>query len=136
MNPQRATRLIQFVGTLAGIFGVIYVGSAFLVAFPANVPGLNPVWVHVFRGFTLLLGLYLLWVCYLVWFQFTPKAVRQVCGLAAFSLVAAISSAMGTQWFANSFWMPFAFLGIQAAIYYGYRRSTRYLNEILFPDQH
>ena len=42
-------------------------------------------WVMVTTGFLFIfLGLYLLYVGYLIWWRFSPLAIRHICGVIAF----------------------------------------------------
>ena len=139
--------LLRTAGTLIGFTGgAMSFGLLFGIAagFHDKLTKLDQdVWM---LGFVLLIaifaaamGLWALRVAYLIWFRFSPKAVRYVCGTLAFG--AAIH-----RWHplerdtpidfhgAPILWQPIAGCLCLIALYYGYRIATRYLNRLFFPE--
>jgi hypothetical protein len=135
MTQSVAKILLRVIGTLAGLLGALM-----LVVTPF-------MFLRVYAGKSIavvLLGLfpfvvagYFLFAAYLVWFRFSPRAVRHICGTFGFFLlmfatrfvttppapVAPASAPLGA----------IAFLSFMIAVYFGYRIASRYLIRLLFP---
>ena len=88
MKTTTAILLFRVSGLLTALLGI-----ANLCCAPAFLTDKNSAMVML--GFLFIfLGLYLLYVGYLTWRRFSPLAIRHVCGVIAFYLLAGVQIAM------------------------------------------
>ena len=124
--------LLRTVGTLAGLFGLATLLSVLPPvlwnlgdrSFPELLASL------AFCLFVLLLGAYLVFVSYLVWFRFSPRAVRNVCGLLGLYAFSRLSDWIDLP--DDDPLMPPSFLGALLGICLAYLLVSRLLNRFLF----
>jgi nitrate/nitrite transporter NarK len=85
-----------------------------------------------FAVFALALAVYCIYVAYLVWFRFSPLAVRHICGAVGVYILTLLWDVFKRSRDAD--WMPFAFLGSFFVIYIVYRVASHRLSRWLFPE--
>ncbi len=132
MTPTLGKILMRVVGTLSGLFGLMLlcVGPFMLYHAITKHDGL----MIGFTIFPLVLALYFLYVAYLVWFKFSPLAVRHVCGILAFyALMLMTNLFRPNRPSSENPWLAFVFLGGLVIVYFIYGATTRYFNRLLFP---
>ncbi len=132
--------LIRVVGTIAGIVGVTDLWVSLVIFRPA-ITSDGPWTIRSLMEFSLqllmlLIGPYLVWVGYLVWFRFSPLAVRHACGFLGYLFWGALI------WGAllyrisepTSPWLALAGLGSLVFVCWAYRAGSRYLIRLLFSE--
>jgi len=121
--------LIRLVGSISGVvgLGMFYVSLMLFARGSVNTPKV------IFSIILALFGAYFLWVCFCVWFRFSPIAVRHVCGLLGYFLLGEFVHVFYAGKGHAQPWVPFVFFGLLAFIFWSYRVLGRYLNRILFP---
>jgi hypothetical protein len=132
MTRSIAKIAIRVVGTLAGLTGI---GMVFVLPMLARVSlaELSP-WMLLLSMLPLAVIIYFIWVGYLVWFRFSPLAVRHTCGAVAFHLLGLVTNALAaipqplTPWRALVFWSSLV------AVYIMYRVASDRLNRRIFPE--
>jgi hypothetical protein len=82
MNQTIATILIRIVGTLAGLLGACMLCVTPFMFYGAFAS--EHFWILLVGLFPFVVGIYFLYVAYLVWFRFSANAVRHVCGMLGF----------------------------------------------------
>ena len=130
MSLNIAKILMRVVGTLAGLLGLgMLCITPFLIyhAVAEQMGGMI-----FFVVLPLPVAAYFIYAAYLVWFRFSPVAVRHVCGALGFYTLTLFPKAF--EQFRDAEWMPFAFLGCLFAVYVAYRVVSRYLSRWLFPE--
>jgi hypothetical protein len=135
MNRRVAVFVVRAIGTLGGLLGasMLYVACERVVSAPADV---NPwIWYTFFVGLQLVIALFFIWVAYLIWFRFSPRAIQQVCGLLAFLLVGLVMTLFPATDQANAGSRSLIYLGSIAFALLGYRMLSRYLNKVIFVRQ-
>lgn len=117
---------VRILGTLAGLLGV---SSLWFTQFMwPDEADEHIVLKRVLAVFVTLVAIYLLYVAYLVWWKYSPLAVRH--------LVAVLSLYLWTKIPATEDRTPASGLIILssfAAMYVAYRLASYYLNRLLFP---
>jgi len=120
------------VGTLAGLFGL------FMLLLPILLILLVPKELAsclVLIPLALPVSGFCLWVAYLVWFRFSPLAVRHVCYLIGFSPYFTVMNRFQTPAELHAHpWLPVVFLAGLAGIYYLCRMIGNYLSLFIFPE--
>ena len=101
MKTKTAIIVFRASGLLTALLGL----ANLCYCAPVFLTGEN--WVIVMMGFLfVVLGLYLLYVGYLTWRRFSPLAIRHICGVIAFYLLASVQIAMdhlnSPQWLTES----------------------------------
>jgi len=83
---------LRVLGSLAAVLGLSMLG--FSLVFLSPITSMKPdlAFSVVVGAIQILLGLYLSYVGYLVWFRLSPHAVRHVLGTLAFVLLGALGS--------------------------------------------
>jgi len=132
MNQTFLKVVLRVIGTLSGVAGVaaLFFASYVLVRAELDVNG----WRLALNLFSLLLGSYLVYVGYLVWFRLSPLAVRHVCGLLGMYVFSLAMKLVDVRSDPSSPWASVAFLGCLFGVYFGYKAVSRWLSRQLFPD--
>ena len=124
---------VRVVGTLAGLAGLSGLFFALLMLYLG---------IHerdaerIANGvFLLALAAYYLYTAYLVWFRFSPLAVRHVCGaLCLYGMTFVTAKLLNVTAHSDALWPAFAFLGCVVAVYIAYRFVSNRLSRLLFPE--
>lgn len=135
MSRSMAKVVIRMIGTLTGLLGLSCL--LFLVPmFCRQGLSIAKLWMLPIHLFPLIVAFYFLYVAYLVWFKFSPLAVRHVIGLVGFCLLMLFPSLYfsGTASYKHASWHSFAFVGWFIVIYFVYRVVNYRLNRWLFPE--
>lgn len=128
MKPTIAKVVVRIVGTLFGLLGLGMLGFD-LRLFYRSVAERNG-WSIMFMTIALMTIIYLIYVAYLVWLRFSPRAVRHVCGALGFCVLAFLVPNRAPE----APWAVFAFVGCLVVIYIGYRIASVCLCRLLFPE--
>jgi hypothetical protein len=137
MTKTIAKILMQVVGTLAGLLGALMLCVTPFMLYVVFTGKSVSVAVLLLSLFPLFVAVYFLYVAYLVWFRYSPRAVLHICGTLGFFVlglalrfldVADIDVSHGA-----TLWQPFAFLGFLVFVFFAYRAASRYLSRLLFP---
>ena len=125
--------LIRSVGTIAGLWSLLVV-----VRLPSMIRVLQDVgqgFGMIFLSMQVLIAAYMMWVCYLTWFRFSPQAVQQCCGLLGFIALVVASAVLriGSDG-SPSGWWPLGMLVALFAVLWGYRRVSRLFNRVIFGE--
>ena len=135
---------IRGVGTLGAVMGVLM-----LIPLPSMLHGMSKSGVGAALAFLAaptLIAAYMIWIGYLIWFRFSPRAVQQCCGLLGFLILVTTSQLlMSGERLSQTMRGPLGPLGALAllamllavllAVLWGYRRLTRLFNRVLFPAE-
>ena len=137
MDSNVAKKLIRAVGTLTGIMGVGTLSVSLLCLYSGIAQ--NDLGMILFFVLALLFAIYFVWVGYLVWFRFSPRAVMHVCGMLGFYslglIFQLIEPAAGQEPdLLKSLWFGFGGLGSLVFVFWGYRAASRYLSRVIFSD--
>jgi hypothetical protein len=129
MNRNIAKVVVKGIGTLAALLGVgMLCVTPFLIAHSLREETNR--WWLAFLLLPLGIAAYLIYVGYLVWFRFSPRAVRHVCGAVGFYLLGQCMELFGRS---GEIGTSFAFLGCLAVVFFGYRFVSTRLSRWLFP---
>ena len=129
MNRNIGKIVVRGVGTLAALLGVgMICVTPFAIAHMLRNQT-SPWWL-VLLLLPLGIAAYLVYVGYLVWCRFSPRAVHHVCGAVGFYLLGQSMELFGRS---NELWISFAFLGLLVVVYFGYRFASSRLSRWLFP---
>ena len=123
--------VMRIVGTLGGLLGVgmLCVTPFVLYHSIAERDG----WMILLAIFPVALSVYFLYVSYLVWFRFSPLAVRHICGALGFCLLAVITKFFNPARDSHAAWPAFVSLGSLIVVYLAYRVASDRLSRLLFP---
>jgi hypothetical protein len=124
--------VMRIAGTLAGLMGFCLF-SAMLVGLYSSITERDLRMVP-FAVFSLAISAYLMYAAYLVWFRFSPLAVRHVCGALGFCVLMLLMQLPDWSRIPDQPWMEFAFLGSFVAVYIAYRLASNRLSRLLFPE--
>ena len=123
-----AKLVLRVVGTLAGMLGI---GTLCIIPFLLNRAIIDrETWMILLAIIPLPFAAYFVFVAYLVWFKFSPCAVRHVCGAVGLYLLTQSVELFGRP---DEMWKSLAFLGCPVVVYVGYRVVSARLNRWLFP---
>jgi hypothetical protein len=124
--------VMRVVGTLAGLLGV---GMLCITPFMLHhsITQRNP-WMILLAVFPLALAAYFIYVAYLVWFRFSPLAVRHICGALGFYVLTLVTKLFDPARDSDAAWPAFAFLGCLVVVYFSYRVASDRLSRWLFPE--
>jgi hypothetical protein len=129
MNCNIGKIVVRGIGSLAALLGVgMLCVTPFLIAHTLR-DQTNRWWLALLL-LLLAIAAYLVYVGYLVWFRFSPRAVRHVCGAVGFYLLTQCVELFGRS---DELWTSFAFLGGLIVVYFGYRFTSSRLSRWLFP---
>jgi hypothetical protein len=134
MKRKVAIFIVRTIGTLAGVLGALMLYSASRIALDRSEPNLSIMFNVVFSGINLLIGLFCLWIAYLVWFRFSPRAIRQTCGLLGFILIGVVMARYPAPHHEPGS-IALIYLGTIALALMGYRLLSWYLNGVVFGDR-
>jgi hypothetical protein len=81
----------------------------------------GPFWMTLIWLFPLAISLYLIYAAYLVWFRFSPLAVRYICGALGFGMFLLIGGLFEPARDSDATWPAFVFLAGVVVVYYAYR---------------
>jgi hypothetical protein len=124
---------VRVVGTLAGLPGLGLLFIALLNLY-LGIPDRDAKRISI-GGFLLALAAYFLHTSYLVWFRFSPLAVRRVCGaLCLYGMTFVTAKLLDVTDHSDAIWPAFAFLGCVVAVYVVYRFASDRLSRLLFPE--
>jgi hypothetical protein len=123
---------MRVAGTLAGLVGLCFL-PAMLVGLYHSITEPYPLMILV-AAFALAISAYLMYVAYLVWFRFSPLAVRHVCGALGFYVLTLVPRLLDLSRNPDRPWMGFALLGSFVAVYIAYRFASHRLSRLLFPE--
>lgn len=121
---------LRIIGTLMGIIGISGLCiTAMMLSHEIHQPAVIALAVVM-----LIIDLFLIYTCYLVWRRFSPRAVRYVCGNLAFIIFCVFNA-----WFHGTVrnlkipyeWIPIIFLFFVFALY---RVANRRLIHSLFKE--
>jgi hypothetical protein len=130
MTLSIAKTVMRVVGTLAGLLGVAMLCFMPFMLFH-SITERNP-WMIVLAIFPLALALYFIYVAYLVWFRFSPLAMRHICGALGFYVLMLLTKLFDRD--LDTTWAPSAFLGCLVIVYFAYRVASNRLSRWLFPE--
>jgi hypothetical protein len=125
--------LMRAIGILSGLLGLSMLCVAPFMLYHA-ITERNPSMTVLMVVFPLAFGLYFIYVAYLVWFKFSPLAVRHICGALGFYLLAPVAMLFDPSRDSGTPWTAFAFLGCLVVVYFTYRLASDRLNKLLFPQ--
>ena len=129
MNRNIGKIIVRGIGTLAALLGIgILCATPFLVAHILRDQANR--WRLAFLLLPVAIANYLVYVGYLVWFRFSPRAIRHVCGAVGFYLLGQSVEVFGRS---NEMLTSFVFLGCLVLVYFGYRFASSRLSSWLFP---
>lgn len=137
MTPRIVKVLLRIVGTLAGLVGggMLCVSTVvFYRSYNVLSAEMREFWMIGLAAFTLALAVYFLFVAYLVWFRFSPRAVRHVCGVLGFYVLMSTTKLFPSVHNSDTSWMAFVFLGLLVGVYFAYRWASTRLSRYLFPE--
>lgn len=124
--------VMRVVGNLAGLLGVGMLCST-PFQLHLSVTERNP-WMIPLAAFPLALGAYFIYVAYLVWFRFSPHAVRHSCGALGFSLLTLTTKLCDPARDSGAACPAFVVLGGLVAVSSAYRVASSRLSRFLFPE--
>jgi hypothetical protein len=132
MKARTAKALMRVAGALAGVSGVVMLCFG-LSPLYHSVTEQDP-WMIGLAALLLALPVYLVYVAYLVWFRFSPLAVRHICGTLAFLMLGLVTTLFDPTRDSGTPWRSLAFLGCLLAALMGYRIASERLSRWLFPQ--
>jgi hypothetical protein len=134
MKRKIAIVAVRAIGTLAGLQGAVMV---YMTAHMAVASGDDNSWFGsiFFVVLSLIIAMVLIWIAYLVWFRFSPRAVQQVCGLLGFVLLTTAGTYFRPADEANALWWSLGFLVLLLFVLWGYRTLSRYVSNVIFVGQ-
>ena len=125
--------VVRVIATLVGLLGLWLLFTALLLLYhviPERDAGRISMGV-----FALPFAAYYLYTAYLVWFRFSPLAVRHVCGaLCLYGMIFVTAKLLEVTAHSYALWPAFAFLGCVVAVYIAYRFVSNRLSRLLFPE--
>jgi len=137
MNLMIAKIVMRIVGTLVGLAGLFmlwFMRPGYKAFTDETFPWIG----YIFILPVILVFFYLIYAAYLVWFKFSPLAVRHICGILALYALMGI-----TQHYKEYFdpskdrenpWPSFAFLGCFIIACFIYKIAYTSLNRFLFSE--
>lgn len=129
MNQPRLKTALRCVAIIAGLFGIFELWMASAMFGSSFTAANAPSRIGIFFAILFLIpGVYLIWVFFLTWFRFSPKAILHLCGGIGFVLWALPA---GLLYSANDRYGIAALIWCLAVIA-GYRAVSRYLVRRLF----
>ena len=131
MQPIFVRVTIRVLGSLIGLFGVSMLGFSAFLFLPKSIMSGN-VFSIAFAVICVLLGVYFTRVGYLVWFRWSPLAVRHVIGTLAFLLIGKLSPSHPHGTGSPGWWALWWFAGF-LVIYFLYQSAVAYCSRLLFP---
>jgi len=125
--------VMRVIGTLAGLLGL---GMLCVTPFMLyhSITERNA-WMILLAVFPLALAAYFIYVAYLVWFRFSPLAVRHICGALGFCVLMLVTKLFDPSRDSDTPWAAFAFLGCLVAVYFAYRVASARLSRLLFSER-
>lgn len=132
MTPNIAKVLMRVAGTLAGLLGVGMLCFAPFMVYHSFTER-NP-WMIGFAIIPLAVAAYFVYVTYLVWFRFSPLAVRHICGAIGFYVLALITKLFDPVRDSGTPLAALAFLGCLVVVSFAYRFASDRLSRWLFPE--
>jgi len=120
---------LRLIGTLGGILGIAILWIA-AVLFFGSFRELG--WTIILVIFPALLGAYFIYVTYLVWFRFSPRAIRHICIGLGLYLFSVCSQVLGLTREKNHWWVGVAAIGCIIALFFLCRTASRWLNKVVF----
>src|SRR4051812_1770821 len=116
MTQKLARNFMRIVATLAGVFGVITLCIAPFTLYYSIMRG--DAWMIFFAALPLMLGAYGIYLAYVVWFRFSPLAVRHICGALGFCVIIFITRLLDPVRHSSAAWPAFASLGCLIVVYF------------------
>lgn len=132
MKTSVAKIILRILGAIAGLFGLPMVVTMACVLYSSIRDG--DLGLTLFVAFGGALDAYLIYVGYLLWFRFSPLAVRHICGILAFGLLCGTPRAFESNRDIEAWWQSFVFLAWAGSIFLAYHFGSRRLNRWLFPE--
>ena len=132
MSPKARTAIkvaLRIIGTLGGILGIAILWIAALLFF-GSFRELG--WMSSLVIVPVLLGAYFIYVTYLVWFRFSPRAVRHTCIGLGLYLFSECSRVLGLTKEQNHWWVSVAAIGCLITLFFLCRTISRWLSKVLF----
>jgi len=123
--------LMRVVGTLFGLLGVGMLCITSLLLYYSITEWDD--WMIPLTIFPLAISFYFIYVAYLVWFNFSPLAVRHICGALGLYLLTLVPKLFKPLDDAEAAWPAFAFFGCLVIVYSGLRVASSRLSRWLFP---
>jgi hypothetical protein len=117
---------VRVLGTLLGVLGCLLLWYA-QYSWP-QVGNKHSLFMKLATGSGILFAIYFFYVAYLVWFRYSPLAVRHVVAVFILYLWSKIPTTDDRTPAAG-----LVLLVSLVAMYLAYRLATRYLNRLLFP---
>ena len=121
--------VLRIVGTLGGILGIAILWIAAMLFF-RSFRELG--WMTILVIFPALLGAYFIYVMYLVWFRFSPRAIRHTCIGLGLYLFSVCSRALELTKEKNYWWVGAATIGCIIVVFFLCRTLSRWLSKSLF----
>jgi hypothetical protein len=134
MNRNVAVFVVRSIGTLGGLLGAKMLYGAYCIA-SARDDGNLPIFYLIIAAVSFVIASFCIWIAYLAWFRFSPRAVQQVCGLPGFVLVGFVITWFPATNQADAGSHSLIYLGTTVFALLGYRLLSRYLNGVIFVDQ-
>ena len=139
MNRSLIAKIVaRTIGSLAGLLGI---GSLFFTLLVLESHHsmiqrgpLTILFTVFFAVFSLAVDAYFIYAAYLVWFTYSPLAVRHICGLLGFGALIPVTKLVVPSMRADSPWAPCVFFAGLAGVYFAYRAASERLSRFLFPD--
>jgi hypothetical protein len=122
----------RIIGTLSGIIGLFTLVFTPFMFFHAKEGGNALVFAMLL--FPLLIGLYEIYFCYLMWRKLSPVAIKHFFGMIGFFIIVFAMKFIDMKPKETISWMPFAYIGLLIVIYYGYRALSNRVSKALFPE--
>jgi hypothetical protein len=132
VSPKARTAIkaaLKIIGTLGGILGIAILWIAALLFF-RSFRELG--WTIILVIFPAFLGAYFIYMAYLVWFRFSPRAVHHTCIGVGLCLFSECSRVLGLTKEQNHWWVSVAAIGCIIALFFLCRTLSRWLNKVLF----
>jgi hypothetical protein len=122
----------RIIGALSGILGLCSLVFMPFVFSQAKERG--DALVFLMLLFPLLVGLYQIYFCYLMWRKLSPIAIRHFFGMIGFFIMVFAMKFIDFKPKESMSWMPLSYIGLLIVIYYGYRALSNRVSKALFPE--
>ena len=139
MNQRHLKATLRALATIAGLFGILELlfGIGFLILSVDKAP--DPATTFLLATLFAIPGVYLIWVLFLVWRRFSPKAILHLCGAIGFFAWVLPASQFGR--FGERYgeigeiWSSVSFMLWPLLVIAGYRALSRHLVRRLFEPE-
>ena len=132
MSPTVAKTILRASAALAAAVGIGSLASSCYFLFKSIVG--RDLLMGIMGVLSLGLSVYLGYVAFLVWFRFSPPAVRHICGFLAFSLLPITTEFLNPLNETDTALSSILSLGVLVAVYFAYRFASVRLIRLLFDN--